>query len=1259
VVREHKLPEPKQKTKAAIRKAGLTEPAWIMLERCHHETQNKPQDEPCKFCGKAFNTWKKLTVHLAKHMEHIGLPILRLVEAENIDANTIIDPIEDTIVTAISATKTQVHAAMHEAEAPSPFHREAEQDWDLKSIASLNTFRDSALGSSIPSDMSVSVVQGLPRTAQEEILIILSSDHQLRSLFEEAARRITKPRFVRNIRRLFLLFHKDLQDKAVDPREKDASNIIERHSQWLASRLFDICDPENGSNAQVFVEHLNQQIDKRPLLEQYLASMKSSSTTPGDDTKQVRRKGKRKGSDSSSSEDGDEGWQTVNIIDYSKFPNLDHIRNFMIGGTAFEALRRNTLGFVHPEKLTIPLLVDVQRQSSAPDTKDVSVSVMESQSGSQDPQNTVSIDSTSSAATTEVTNPDMESDLEDDFSDLSSDPDLYNGVPEDRISNPKEYFDRLRSLERNISVNSRLKAYKTGISAGNHDDTCFLRASGFNRYDEIMPHIISTESQKLLQLLECYNIVVWVDRSLTYLCDARYCTSHVGLLIQDQARPEVAKLVQVEITAILDLCAVFEGLMNAVMWTLSSQRPINADTINLEIVNQDNRRGVTAKCLEMLTVLGLSSYLMLTDVQPVLWECALQTLEIGILSYAGAHIQRFDRDLFEIEVDSFQIPQKFTYHNEHLRRISSRPTHQVINIQRRRLQCLDKFLGEIRPWVFHQDVARADIGNQRLCLSTTIDGLTDLWGPSWKIIRNSDPEVIQQIDIGNGAIIPVSNIGVSFPSLNVSCHLSNFGPPRFLMLTIIKFQWLAIPNEAENALKIEANEIFCHWISFHDWSVADVEVHQSCLHRKHFLNSDILLIGASNDYGLVLNPECTSSIERLFSMKTKFDQQGALRAPNTFRAHRYIDSHAVQVQGTAMGILSAAGIVTYKRRSGQTMKDALVERWRHNLRNPMDLEAFSGVEISICTRNARRRRLLHLLGSPTMSNYLRIFSFPWISESCEYAYFKALRSPKLFRKFWKGHPEYQENVGDAIFMCLDALVETGIDENSRELRCLWVESFDTEGDSDGESDEESDNGERAESSPQSTAITKPSSSFFEEWIVTLFKSEHTWTGFLEDSEESLTMAVLGMSCLDFDHGGYGRRCSQRQSSCKGYPVLQTSLQINESILKGEKLKQEKVDSGRTVIWNARELKKGTSFCLGDHGTLKVLSASSRICPAIMEWSGVKSEMLQEVKNVAINEKMLGKNAERHHREYIRGKWEAKPMPVLILSKSTKVTFSKH
>jgi hypothetical protein len=177
-------------------------------------------------------------------------------------------------------------------------------------------------------------------------------------------------------------------------------------------------------------------------------------------------------------------------------------------------------------------------------------------------------------------------------------------------------------------------------------------------------------------------------------------------------------------------------------------------------------------------------------------------------------------------------------------------------------------------------------------------------------------------------------------------------------------------------------------------------------------------------------------LERLSRIKTQLDDQGALCIPKTFRARRYIDSQAVQVSGTACGIIFGTGIITYKRRVSHTMKDALVERWRHNLWSPLDLEAFSGVEVSFCTRNARRRRLKHLLASQTMRNYPHTNSFHWESEACEYAYFKALGSPKLFRRFWKDHKEWQSNVGNAISICLDALKETGIDKDSGELSAL-------------------------------------------------------------------------------------------------------------------------------------------------------------------------------------------------------------------------------
>lgn len=97
LVREHKYPEPKFKSKAAVKKAGGIDPTLQKVEQCHVLTSQRPQEEPCRFCDRVFPTWKKLTVHLAKHMENISLPVLRLVaaKAKEISEDTIISPVED------------------------------------------------------------------------------------------------------------------------------------------------------------------------------------------------------------------------------------------------------------------------------------------------------------------------------------------------------------------------------------------------------------------------------------------------------------------------------------------------------------------------------------------------------------------------------------------------------------------------------------------------------------------------------------------------------------------------------------------------------------------------------------------------------------------------------------------------------------------------------------------------------------------------------------------------------------------------------------------------------------------------------------------------------------------------------------------------------------------------------------------------------------------------------------------------------------
>lgn len=115
LVREHKLPEPKIKSaktsKPAVRGPSAQkarkqmeeqneelpeeiDQVWRLVEVCRHETQKNPKDEACKFCGNVCNSWKKLTVHLAKHMEQISMPVLGIVEKKDVTSETIISPIE-------------------------------------------------------------------------------------------------------------------------------------------------------------------------------------------------------------------------------------------------------------------------------------------------------------------------------------------------------------------------------------------------------------------------------------------------------------------------------------------------------------------------------------------------------------------------------------------------------------------------------------------------------------------------------------------------------------------------------------------------------------------------------------------------------------------------------------------------------------------------------------------------------------------------------------------------------------------------------------------------------------------------------------------------------------------------------------------------------------------------------------------------------------------------------------------------------------
>jgi hypothetical protein len=102
-----------------------------------------------------------------------------------------------------------------------------------------------------------------------------------------------------------------------------------------------------------------------------------------------------------------------------------------------------------------------------------------------------------------------------------------------------------------------------------------------------------------------------------------------------------------------------------------------------------------------------------------------------------------------------------------------------ILLRRRRLICLDAFLGGREIWVFQ---CGDDVSDIRMYLSTDLEVLTDLWGPCWRLYRDTEPEKIQSIEIGNGCILPWSTSGLPGDTFKV-------------------------PQKIESV-------VYCYWISF-------------------------------------------------------------------------------------------------------------------------------------------------------------------------------------------------------------------------------------------------------------------------------------------------------------------------------------------------------------------------------------------------------------------------------------------------------------
>ena len=345
-----------------------------------------------------------------------------------------------------------------------------------------------------------------------------------------------------------------------------------------------------------------------------------------------------------------------------------------------------------------------------------------------------------------------------------------------------------------------------------------------------------------------------------------------------------------------------------------------------------------------------------------------------------------------------------------------------------------------------------------------------------------------------------------------------------------------------------------------------------------FHEDDVLLIGAGRNR-LHSNPDCHQDLAQIAKRLLEF---GCLRPVGTSNSSRVQDADTVQAQiggnGVQVGYQRA-----YKLRAAQTWKQALVESWENSpeRRNPWILQQRCGAEISVCMRSARRVRLIEIMRTQTMRNFLKFYT--WTIENCQSSFNAALNGEDLSSlsrlSIGEKNSERRREYGNALSTCFKVLSATGLGDNA-ELSLLW--------------------------SPE------PGS----EYLATLSRSEHTWTGFLKDSVRSCTFAVLDNRCLISTYSD-GRVCRSFGETA-GYSIFKTNLVVNEHIMPAGIRKRQNHNT-----WDVSKISAGYSFSLGDQGKLVVMAPLSR-STLLTYWRPHRFEGLHDLKE-KINEK-LGKQA---------------------------------
>ena len=579
--------------------------------------------------------------------------------------------------------------------------------------------------------------------------------------------------------------------------------------------------------------------------------------------------------------------------------------------------------------------------------------------------------------------------------------------------------------------------------------------------------------EQFQKLLKVRDYLVAVCRDAEYLneihptLDTITWFEQAELINEFGTRTVRSQVVEIKSISISHVAAVIQSvnaILRALLWGWSDESLICLEPINKAADRQDNLANLYNWSQQLVAkypkLVASKAY---SNGENRIRAC-LETLDMG-LEALTVELQAFaailDHALFN-QCDVHICPKGSR---------DTRVTYGYVGFSGlfftpRKLNCMDAFIQGREVWVLMNHRRHGEFSSlvvspksypndpslplPSVDVRTTITDLARIWGPIWK---SSEPEE------GGTWVwyqLPGGYIGAS-------------------------------DHHERNTMSEQPDESLCHFST-------DTLDFRTLPHASFYVpDKPFLLIGRGLPATLVQRKSCHTKLES--------GLEGLEIQPiGTLRPFKYKDSMTVQI-GAGYSGAQANWSTQIKTNPGILAKEKLLQRWKlePRFRNPRLLLLWDGVEVSLCTKNARRCRIIDLLRSRLMIQYVSTIYRPEMksdSTICKESILDALKSddPNALIELYVNHSEWQAEIGAVIARCLDILKETGVNRSGDLTAFAFIERF---------------------HDPEQLAV--------------LPRKHHTWIGLLKDSADTATFALVSHQCLGYP-AAPGRMCQQKDSS---------------------------------------------------------------------------------------------------------------------------------